>query len=183
MTEAERIRKVQNGDLASFGPLVESYQGLVFTYLRRLGHDYDTALDLLQETFTKALSSISDLRETAAFKSWLMRIARNESIRLRRKSKESSFDFSEAEGEALLAKAQEVLETQDPSALATQTFEAQALVEGLSKIPEKYREILLLRFQGGLAYKEIARVLDISLENTKFRIHHGLKLLRARVLT
>lgn len=177
-SDAECIQRVKAGDRSAFGPLVERYQGLVFSYLRRLGHDREGAEDLLQESFAKALGSLDSLREVAAFKAWLLRIARNESLKLVKKRKEQATDFSAGESEALLAKAAEQLEGLDPSVLADRYFDAKNLVAGLEKLPTIYRETLLLRFQGGLSYKEVASALDITLENTKFRIHHGLKLLR-----
>jgi RNA polymerase sigma-70 factor (ECF subfamily) len=180
--DAECIEKVKAGETRAFGPLVERYQGLVFTFLRRQGHDSERARDLLQETFLKALSNLSSLREAGAFKAWLMRIARNESLRILKKNKESLTDFSAQESEALLSRAAEVLGQVDPAARVEQTFDARRLVDQLDRLPTIYRETLLLRFQGGLSYKDVARALDVSLETVKFRIHHGLKLLRALLI-
>lgn len=181
--DARCIEQVRAGDPSAFGPLVERYQGLVFTYLRRQGHDQETSRDLLQETFTRALTGLAKLRETAAFKAWLMRIAHNESMKLRRKRRETSTDFSAQESEALLARASEQLETVDPGEVVDRYFDSRRLVERMGRLPVIYRETLLLRFQGGLSYKEVAQTLEVSLETVKFRIHHGLKLLRALLVT
>jgi RNA polymerase sigma-70 factor (ECF subfamily) len=183
VSDQENIAKVRAGDRSAFAPLVVRYQGLVFSYLRRFGHDRETARDLMQETFAKALTKLDSLRDPKAFKAWLMQIARNESMAAARKRKETAIDWSAGESEAILAQAQETLEQTDPAEIADRYFDAKRLLAGLQKIPEKYRETLLLRFQGGLTYKEVAATMGITLENTKFRIHHGLKLLRAVLVT
>lgn len=183
MSDQDNIAKVKAGDRSAFAPLVVRYQGLVFSYLRRFGHDRETAQDLMQETFAKALTKLDTLRDPSAFKAWLMQIARNESMAAARKRKETATDWSAGESEALLARAQETMDQVDPAELADRHFDSKRLLEGMQKLPDKYRETLLLRFQGGLSYKEVADTMGITLENTKFRIHHGLKLLRAVLVT
>lgn len=180
--EAEQVRRAAAGDRAAFGPLVEAYQGLVFTYFRRQGADAELARDLLQETFTRALGSIGSLREPAAFKGWLMRIATNELLKNVRRRRETVADFSGEESQRLLSEADETMADKDPGELARTRFDAARALVGMQKLPDIYRQTLLLRFQAGLSYKEIAGTLGITLENAKFRIHHGLKLLRALVV-
>ena len=64
------------------------------------------------------------------------------------------------------------------------TFLASAgIAAGAAALAKQTRAAETARFQGGLSYKEIAGALEITLENTKFRIHHGLKLLRALLVT
>lgn len=183
MTEEERIRRVAGGDKAAFGPLVEAYQGLVYSYLRRQGMDVDPAHDVLQETFTKAMGSLASLREPGAFKAWLLRIAHSELLKYLRKQKETAVDFSAEESKALLAKASEALEGNDPAEIAGRHLEAARVLQRMEKLPQIYRQTLFLRYQGGLPYKDVARVLGITVENAKFRVHHGLKLLRALCLS
>jgi RNA polymerase sigma-70 factor (ECF subfamily) len=54
--------------------------------------------------------------------------------------------------------------------------------EEIDRLPEDYREILLLRDIQGLSYNEIAEILGISLSNVKVRIHRGRELLKNRLL-
>ncbi len=183
MTDEERIRRVVAGDPSAFGPLVEANQGLVYGYLRRRGLDSDEAHDLMQETFLRAMNSLATLREPAAFKGWLMRIAHNELLKHVRGRKESAADLSSEESQALLARGSEALESMDPSEFAGKHLDAQRLLGGLDRLPAIYKESLLLRYQAGLAIKDVAQTLGITLENAKFRIHHGLKLLRAILVT
>lgn len=180
--EEERIRKVQAGDLQAFGPIVERYQGLVFTYLRRQGMDSEGAADVLQETFAKALQGIGSLREPGAFKAWLLRIAHNELVKDARKRRDVVADLGAEESQALLARAQETLGQVDPAEVAGKYLDARRVLDRMDRLATIYRETLLLRFQGGLQYKEIAEVLGITVENAKFRVHHGLKLLRAMLV-
>ena len=90
MTESEgraRIARTQQGDADAFGPLVLKYQPRIYTHIHKVVRDAETAKDLTQETWLKALRSIKSFRGESGFSSWLYRIAENVCIDYFRKQR------------------------------------------------------------------------------------------------
>ena len=69
------------------------------------------------------------------------------------------------------------------SFIACKREAASGVMGALQNLPERQQEILRLKFQSGLSYQEIARVMDLSVGNVGFIIHTALKTLRVRLVT
>ena len=76
-SDAPLVERAQQGDRAAFAVLVERFQQPLGSYLWRLTHDADVALDLTQETFLHAYQSIGQTRPGLLVRPWLYRIATN----------------------------------------------------------------------------------------------------------
>ena len=74
-------------------------------------------------------------------------------------------------------------ESPSPDDLAEQRDTAGQLVRVLEELPEHHQEVIRLRFQHGLRYREIAELTGLSVSNVGFRIHCGLQFLRKRLKT
>ena len=137
-----------NGNRTRFDALVHAYSADLYRYAYWLCRDRFTAEDLVQETFARAWTSLADLREDSATKSWLYTILRNENARLWER------------------KRLPVDDEQDLDSLADQRLggipEAYELREALHALPETYREPLLLQVLGGFTCDEIAEMMDLS---------------------
>ncbi|KAK0039403.1 sigma-70 family RNA polymerase sigma factor [Biomphalaria pfeifferi] len=77
--EAEFIEKLKAGDANAFDTFVTRYSADIYALLFRLTEDAEEASDLTQETFLSALKAIHKFRGEADLKTWLFRIAVNES--------------------------------------------------------------------------------------------------------
>jgi RNA polymerase sigma-70 factor (ECF subfamily) len=109
------------------------------------------------------------------FSTWLYAVARNLTIDYLRKKKPVSLDgLMEDEGHALL----EPADTQ-PSAweVVAQHEQVERMNAALVSIPAEYREVVVLRFQEGLALQEIATVTGAKLGTVKSRLYRGLDML------
>ncbi len=170
------ISRVKAGDSAAFEGLVTRYKGLVFSTIFRIVSDRDAASDVMQEAFFKAYSGLGQLQDPRAFRSWLMRIAANESLRyVRQRRPELMEEDAAQEASAFSAVAP------SPEQAVENQWTLRAVEDAIEQLPVTYRAALLLRFFNQLPYSEIAAALDITLANVKFRIHHGVRLLRARL--
>jgi RNA polymerase sigma-70 factor (ECF subfamily) len=181
-TDDELLRAFLVGDDASFGELIERHQHAVITIARRYTRDLDDAHDLAQKAFLRALEAArktlrSDPPDAFPFRAWLIRIALNlgknhvrDAIRWRRAPVEEADEADEAGGVARTPAVHERMERDE------QRHMMQAAVRGL---PERQRDVLTLRVDGELSFRQIAETLGITENNAKVHFHHAAKKLRA----
>jgi RNA polymerase sigma-70 factor (ECF subfamily) len=132
-----------------FNTLVRAHSSYLYRYAYWRCQNRDLAEDLVQETFLRAWKNLDKLQDPEAAKAWLTTILRREYARLFERAR------LHVDPEAL-PDAQPALRDQDTSP------EAFALREALSRLPETYREPLLLQVLGGFSTEEIAAQLGIS---------------------
>src|SRR5512135_2345604 len=90
---SELVRQCIDGDPTAFERLVREHMNTVLGLAYNYVGSFPAAEDIAQETFAQAFQSLSSLRDTALFKVWLLRIARNKCIdAIRRKPNWVSFD-------------------------------------------------------------------------------------------
>jgi RNA polymerase sigma-70 factor (ECF subfamily) len=154
--------------------LVERFQADVFGTVLRLVHERDTALELTNSIFFKALQHLDGYDPERALRPWLLRIATNEAlnwIRSRRREREHVLS-----GEASAMAFDHLAGGADPEALALQTEQRDAVRAALARLSDHYRLILILRFFNDLSYAEIAAHTRQDANTV------GVQLLRARKL-
>jgi RNA polymerase sigma-70 factor, ECF subfamily len=170
-----------DGDEAAFATLVERHRKLVFSLVRRFAPRPEDAADLAQQAFLRALESSRRVfgrwnwSSPTPFRSWLVRIALNlAKNHARQGHRWRPALLTEAEDAAVdpHASAQEALER------AEQARQVQAAVLAL---PRRQREVLTLRVDAGLPFKDIAGMLGITENNAKVQFHHAVKRLKAEV--
>ena len=134
-------------------------------YLARLVGAQD-AEDLAQTALLKATEALADFRGDARFSTWVYRIATNAALERLRKP----HCIEDAALEALA-----------PSAEATATrAQMNSCIRGyVEQLPASYRAVVVLSELEGFTNQEIARILGISLESVKIRLHRGRAKLRA----
>lgn len=176
-TEIRVLELCTQGDQAAFEQLVTRYQGLLCAMAYSAVGNSARSEDLAQETFIIAWKDLKTLRDRTKFKSWLCGIARNlinQSIR-----KESRNPATSAASFELVAEAASV----DPSpAEEVIRAEEEALVwQSLEKIPETYREPLVLYYREDQSISRVAGILDLTTDTVKQRLSRGRKMLRNEV--
>lgn len=145
---AETETKRQSSDQL-FNQLVERYTSYLYRYAYWRCQNRALAEDLVQETFARAWRRLNSLRDITVAKSWLTTILRREHARL--------FERRQID---IIAETQpeDLTDTVDHDAEA-ETIE---LRMALAKLPQKYREPLVLQVLGGYNCEEIAAMLDLS---------------------
>lgn len=173
--DAQLVALCREGDREAFGRIVVRYQGVVCGLAYSATGNLARSEDLAQETFLAAWGRIGELREPAKLRAWLCGIARNlarNSFR-RRDPVRGAEPIDEAH--ALAAPAP------DPSEEAVSAEEAAILWRSLERIPETYREPLVLFYRGGRSVEGVAAELELSEEAVRQRLSRGRKLLQAEV--
>lgn len=180
------IDKLKAGDAAAFETLIDRYSGDIYALLFRLTENAEEASDLTQDTFLRALRSIKGFRGESELKTWLFRIAINESRnrfrwwKRRRRDVTISLDATISDSNITISDtlADRSISPEDETLLRERQY---ALKAALLDIPEVYREAIVLCDIEGLTYEETAAALDIGLGTVKSRISRGREELRRRL--
>jgi len=176
--DAVLLERLRAGDEDAFDTLVNEHSGGIYSMLLRLTENAEDAGDLTQETFMNAFRSIKKFRGESSIRTWLYRIAINRSRnrfrwwKSRRRSKTISIDSVRTDEDRPL---HETLagDAPDPETEAITAETMHRLRRTLLTLPDIFREAVILRDIEGLAYDEIAEVLDISIGTVKSRIARG----------
>lgn len=184
--DEEFIEKLQAGDANAFDQLVTRYSDDLYALLYRVTEDADEAGDLLQETFLSALKAIKKFRGEADLKTWLYRIAINESRNRfrwwKRRKKEKTFSIDAPIGESETPFSETISAASNtPEENALQQEREKLLIGALMKLPDIFREAIILCDIEGLSYEEIAQTLEINIGTVKSRIARGREELRKKL--
>jgi RNA polymerase sigma-70 factor (ECF subfamily) len=181
MSDEELVRVVLGGDRERFAELVERYQARLVNYLYRLVRNSDDAHDLAQEVFVRVYQALDRFDPSYRFSTWLFRVAQNAAIdQIRRRRFRlvpiGPQDDGGGEGHRELE-----LEDHAPSALdGMESREREAEVRAaIDALPWEYRELILLRHYGELAYDEIAESKGMPLGTVKNKLFRARQMLKA----
>ena len=185
--ESEFIEKLKQGDAKSFDTLVMRYSSAVYGLLLRITQDPEEAADLTQETFLRALKAVGKFRGDAEIKTWLFRIAINQSRNRfrwwnrRKKEKTVSIDAPVGDGESPMS---EIIssESKNPEENALQLERESLLNKALGELGETYKEAVILCDIEGFSYEEISVALEINIGTVKSRIARGREELRKKLI-
>jgi RNA polymerase sigma factor (sigma-70 family) len=142
-------------------------------YAAHLIGDNERAREVVQDTFLK-LCSQKPSRIGKYLAQWLYTVCRNRALDVRRKESRMT-SISAAQLDAQIDCRAE------PAAVAEQAEQLNQVLIILNTLPSNQQEVLRLKFQGDLSYREISRITNLSVTNVGFLIHTGLKTIRDKV--
>jgi RNA polymerase sigma-70 factor, ECF subfamily len=180
-TDAELIRSTIDGDAGAFSALVERYTRDVYGFAFFMAKNAADAEDIAQEAFVKVWKNLQKFRPEQRFKSWLMTIARNTAIDYIRRRRHATFsDFDDDEGGNSMTEtlADDERLADEVASLAESSQLTARAAEGL---PDIYRSVLALRYQGDLSFEEIAKILKKPVNTVKSQHRRALSALRELV--
>lgn len=179
--EAALISRVLAGETELFHELIRPYERLVYVTIFAILRNETDAEDAAQETMISAYRNLRSFRGEAKFSTWLVTIAMNEARKRLRKAKSAAENSltdpaEEAHGDftpAVLTDWREVpLEALERKELKEKLREAVAM------LPEKYREVFVLRDIEELNQEETAAALGINVTLVKVRLHRARMMLQ-----
>ena len=181
LADEQLVEMYAKGDNSAFDVLLSRYQQKLYSYILFLVHNEDTANDLFQETFVKAIVNIQQGRsvESGKFSAWLTRIAHNLIIDKYRQDKNAN----------LISNDNDECDIFNNAALSDITVEMKIIkeqsladVERLVKeLPAVQQEVVYMRFYQNLSFKEIAETTGVSINTALGRMRYGLINLRRMV--
>jgi RNA polymerase sigma-70 factor, ECF subfamily len=153
------------GDTRAFESLYRALAPSVYGFCLRLARDSAEAQDCVQETFVRAWQRLGDFRGDSRLGTWLHRIALNEVLGRRR--------HRAVEHRHLAAVDPDARRSLDDSATM------QDLEDAIRRLPERAREVFVLRAIYGYTHEEIASLLAVTESTSKSQLHRARKLLIA----
>lgn len=170
-------------DIRDFEEIVAENESKIFNTIYSFVGDYEDALDLTQETFTRAYCSIEKFRGESSMSTWLYRIAINLCKRdySRKRRRDSIFTGSLDDPEA--ERQTEDLVSEGESAVEVlEANEEQAIVRReIHALPKKHRAVIVLKYLQDLSYEEMADILGCSIGTVKSRLSRAKEKLKQRL--
>ncbi|MEM1222395.1 MAG: sigma-70 family RNA polymerase sigma factor [Verrucomicrobiota bacterium] len=154
--------------------VVEAHAAELTRYATSILGDADAAKDVVQDSFIRLWR---EPREQIAdhVRPWLFRVCRNRALDLKRKVARMK-PLAEANT------TKTPVDAPGPGQVTEQRDSSAQLLKLIQSLPENQREVVRLKFQNDLSYKEIADVTQLSVSNVGFLLHTAIKTLRAKVI-
>ena len=162
MDDAERL----------FNEIVKDYSERVYWHVRRFVNSHEDADDLVQDIFLKIWTALPSFRGEAQLFTWVYRIATNETLNwLRREKVRAALRFASIDTE---------MERRiDSDPFFDGDAADRALSKAVAKLPEKQRQVFVMRYYDELPYEEMSAVLGTSVGALKASYHIAQEKVRA----
>jgi len=153
---------------------VDRYEGPLTHYAAKLVGDVDRARDVVQDTFLK-LWTADRSSVNGHLGQWLYRVCRNRALDVCRKE----FRMTTLHEDQLQAHGPTA--ERDADSIPHEDASTSGVLAMLQSLPERQQEVIRMKFQGGLSYREIANVMDLTVNHVGVLIHSGLKTIREKM--
>ncbi|MDQ7041188.1 MAG: sigma-70 family RNA polymerase sigma factor [Rhodothermus sp.] len=177
------LEALKRGDPAAFEALVRAESPRLFRFLLRMLGEEEAAKHVMQETFLQAFYRINTFRGDARLTTWLYGIALNQARVLLRKNRRYA-PMEEADLDRLQPAFSQGMYAQryrpwPPDVLVAREDLRRLVREAIDRLPDNYREIILLRDIEGFSTEEVAQLLKLSEGAVRVRLHRARQALRA----
>jgi RNA polymerase sigma-70 factor (ECF subfamily) len=162
------------GDFGSFEELAMPLFAKLYNYAHWLTQQRAAAEDLVQETYMKALRGFSSFQQGTNFRAWMYRILRNTFLTTQAGLKASAFVSLDSDDAAL----REPAAAETPESILLARVELETIQDALTKLPVKFREIILLSDLEEMSYEEIGETLGIPRGTVMSRLSRARKAMR-----
>ena len=177
------VAALRRGDPTAAEDLVAAYSDRASRLARRITGNAEDAEEVVQDAFLTVIRKINTFRGDSAFGSWLYRIVANAAYQHCRRRRGRGADLSldkvlpvfDAHGRHVAPIADWSMRVDDP---AHQTELRLLLTTAIDELPDDYRAVVLLRDVEGLAPRDIASILDLTVNNVTTRGHRARLFLR-----
>ena len=163
-------------DKYKFENIYKEYYQKILLYIRRIA-DKTEAEDLVQDVFNKVNKGLKDFQGNSSLSTWIYRIATNTAIdRSRSAAYRHANDqtpIEETSSEYIRSDIQEDYKPPSTDQLVIKKEMNKCIDEYITTLPHDYRTIITLSELEGLTNREIAEILDLSLDNVKIRLHRA----------
>ncbi|MBN2346914.1 MAG: RNA polymerase sigma factor [Candidatus Aminicenantes bacterium] len=174
--DPEIVLKLRKGDASALHEAYRRFQPRIFSYLARLSGRHEVAQDLSSEVWCRAVAKRHTLRPDSQLLPWLFTIARNlffSYCRWRRRDEHYLNELELVHGRV----------DPPPTPLeVTLSSEQEALLEeALQRLPQRYRDVLILVGIEGLSHEQAAQVSGIRCEAVRKRFSRGVQLMKEAI--
>jgi RNA polymerase sigma-70 factor (ECF subfamily) len=172
-TDEILLKQFSKGDEAAFHSIVRRYERPIILYVCGLSSNMELAKDVCQETFLRLINRPPSFLFGGKLKPWLFKVARNKMYDAFREEKR------ELTGEDIRMCLHQEPEDQEGNLSGDEKFAR--LNNAIAKIPEKYRELISMRYYGNLTFNEISKTMNIPIGTALWRMQKAISLLRNEI--
>jgi len=170
VSDIDLIKECLDGKQESFATLVTRYKRFVYSIVYKYFKDVDDINDISQEAFLKIYKSMGQYNPEYKFSTWIAKITVNLCLDVLRKKKMHFVPMEEVE---MVLK-----DNNTPETAYVERERTLQVQSAINKLPEKYKEVVLLYHEDGASYKEISEILNQPLSIIKNRLHRARLILR-----
>ena len=170
---------IKSNDQNAFKKLMDNYKNSIYFIILKMINNTDDAEDLTNEAFSKAFNKLNKFKKNYTFSTWLFRIAINNTIDFIRNKKPTttslnrSFKNKDRKNVEMEIKD----ETMNPGEKTIHKQKVYLVRKYVSKLPSKYKQLIIYRYFDELSYKEIAKKTMSPLGTIKVQLFRARELL------
>jgi RNA polymerase sigma-70 factor (ECF subfamily) len=178
LSDHELVSGAKRGESAAIGALMRRYNRRLFRVARSILRNDAAAEDAVQECYMRAFMNLHRYEPTGTFGAWLTRIAINEALMLKRRTRRTLLPLEDFDSEPAAADENDALTTPD----SLQAASARQLLElAIDSLPRDFRTVFMLRVVEQLSVAETAASLGINEATVKTRLHRAKARLRENI--
>ncbi len=172
------LERYLSGDVEALGELVEEYRRPLYGFILRMTEGRVEANEVFQEVWYRAINKM-DTFKGGNFLSWLFRIAHNLIIDNSRKSRRFVEPYENMDDDDAIKPEENLADiSPSPAEIVEDDNTGRVIREALRVLPPEQREVFLMRVDGELPFKEIARIQGVSINTALARMQYALEKLR-----
>jgi RNA polymerase sigma-70 factor (ECF subfamily) len=180
VSDEELVLRVLAGESAEFETLMRRNNRRVYRVARAVLHDDAEAEDVAQEAYVRAYQHLDQFQGRASFATWLISIAYHEALaRVRKRARQQEIDAMDQSSRDSLPELS--VRNGSPEQNASTSEIAGLLEASIDSLPDKYRQVFMLRDVEEMSTADTAACLEISEENVKVRLHRARALMRKQL--
>ncbi len=167
---------LEQGSQRAFQALLNRYQNRVFTLCFKIIKDREESEEVAQDVFVKCFKQLKQLKDTAKFRQWLLRIAYTKAIDRVRKKRILRVELDETDR-------QFPIEKNTPLLLTIKADQRKLLSKAIQQLEQEQAAIITLFYLEELSIKEIVDITGMSVSNVKIKLYRARNQLRTTLST
>lgn len=160
-TDADLIARVLDGDTQQFACLVTRYQRALFRHAAAMVLDHDAAADMVQDTFVRAYTKLTECRDRTRFRAWLFQTLRHRCLDYLKEAARRRIPLEDAG---------QLVDTADGPGVMVERHQLRTEIRrALAALPPDQREAFVMHYVDGMPYETMTELLDASVSALKMR--------------
>ncbi len=180
LTDEQLVETAVSDNPEAFGEIVRRWERKIFALCFGMLQREDEAKDAAQETFIAAFRNLKNFRGEAKVSSWLHRIAVNQCLTTKRRTKTRSEDFLDddemAEDRTFIAPS-----FLSPARIAEKAERTALIRQAVGSLPTELRQIIIMKEFEEMTFQQISETLEMPLSTVKSRLYTALKQLKLKL--
>lgn len=184
LADDEIVGRIIAGDRELFAAVIRRYSQRLYRIALAVLRDSSEAEDVVQDTFVSAYQNLRQFSGRGRFGSWLNRIAVNHALsRIPSRRRHISLSENDDDDRSLSLEHRLADGSPGPEERASAAETSEGLYRALATLPERHLKVLILRYLNELDTRTVAKILGITEDNVKVRLHRARRNLRSILAT